>query len=42
MDGTVIFQTFSSHDYPRAKVMALWENYITYTLTNHFEQLNAQ
>ena len=42
MDGTVIFQTFSSHDYPQAKVMALWENYITYTLTNHFEQLNAQ
>lgn len=42
MDGTVVFQTFCSHDYPQAKVMALWENYITYTLTNHFENLNAQ
>lgn len=42
MDGTVIFQTFSSHDYPQTKVMSLWENYITYTLTNHFEKLNAQ
>ena len=42
MDGTVVFQTFGSHDYPQAKVMALWENYITYTLTNHFEQMNAQ
>lgn len=41
LDGTVIFQTFASHDYPQAKVMALWENYITYTLTNHFEKLNA-
>lgn len=42
MDGTVVLQTFCSHDYPQTKVMALWENYITYTLTNHFEQLNAQ
>jgi hypothetical protein len=42
MDGTVVVQTFCSHDYPQAKVQALWENYITYTLTNHFTKLNAQ
>lgn len=38
MDGTVVVQTFSTHDYPRAQMTALWENYIVYTLTNHFEQ----
>jgi len=42
MDGTVVVQTFSTHDYPRTKVMALWENYITYALTNHFEQMQQQ
>lgn len=36
MDGRVIFQTFSDHDYPEGDVIALWQNYITYTLTNHF------
>jgi hypothetical protein len=42
LDGTMVIQTFCSHDYPQAKVQALWENYITYTLTNHFKKLNAQ
>jgi hypothetical protein len=36
MDGRVILQTFSSHDYPTNDVVALWQNYIVYTLTNHF------
>jgi len=36
MDGRVIFQTFSSHNYPTNDMVALWENYIVYTLTNHF------
>ncbi len=36
MDGRVIFQTFSSHNYPTNDMVALWENYINYTLTNHF------
>jgi hypothetical protein len=36
LEGRVIFQTFSDHDYHQADIMALWENYITYVLTNHF------
>jgi hypothetical protein len=37
MDGRVLFQTFSSHNYPTNDMIALWENYIYYTLTNHFQ-----
>jgi hypothetical protein len=36
MQGRMILQTFSSHDYQETKTVALWENYIVYTLTNHF------
>lgn len=36
IEGRVIVQTFSDHDYHREDIMALWENYITYVLTNHF------
>jgi hypothetical protein len=35
-DGRVIIQTFSDHDYDQADIMPLWENYIHYTLKNHF------
>lgn len=35
-DGRVIIQTFSDHDYDQADVIPLWENYIHYTLKNHF------
>jgi len=35
-DGRVIIQTFSDHDYSQADVLPLWENYIHYTLKNHF------
>ncbi len=34
--GRVIIQTFSDHDYHQADIMALWQNYIHYTLMNHF------
>jgi hypothetical protein len=34
--GRVIIQTFSDHDYRQGDIQALWENYITYVLTNHF------
>lgn len=37
--GTLIVQTFSSHDYRESEVVALWKNYIRYTLTNHFKKL---
>lgn len=35
-DGRVIIQTFSDHDYKRAEIVPLWQNYIHYTLMNHF------
>lgn len=35
-DGRVIIQTFSDHDYRRAEIVPLWQNYIHYTLKNHF------
>jgi hypothetical protein len=35
-DGRVVFQTFSNHDYHHDDIIRLWQNYITYTLTNRF------
>ncbi|HEY6073158.1 MAG TPA: hypothetical protein VIV15_07145 [Anaerolineales bacterium] len=35
-DGRVIIQTFSDHDYDEADVIPLWQNYIHWTLKNHF------
>jgi hypothetical protein len=32
----VVFQTFSNHDYHQDQIISLWQNYITYTLTNRF------
>ena len=34
--GRVIIQTFSDHDYKQADIVPLWQNYIHYTLKNHF------
>jgi len=39
IDGRVIIQTFSTHDYHRETMQMLWENYITNTLINHFKAL---
>jgi hypothetical protein len=36
MDGRVIFQTFSDHDYHEGDIVPLWENYIYNTLKAHF------
>ncbi len=36
IEGRVIIQTFSDHDYRREDIQALWENYVTWVLTNHF------
>lgn len=36
LDGRVYIQTFCSHDYPQQNMIALWENYITNALINHF------
>ncbi|MDD2920824.1 MAG: hypothetical protein PHQ36_00935, partial [Anaerolineales bacterium] len=34
--GRVIVQTFSDHDYNAEDIIPLWQNYIHYTLKNHF------
>jgi hypothetical protein len=36
LQGRLIVQTFSTHDYKSSEVVALWKNYMRYTLTNHF------
>jgi hypothetical protein len=36
LEGRMIVQTFSDHDYNRSDIVPLWENYIHYTLKNHF------
>jgi hypothetical protein len=38
-DGRVIIQTFCNHDYRESEIVALWQNYIHYTLKNHFAAL---
>lgn len=35
-EGRVIIETFSDHDYHEADMIPLWQNYIYYTLKNHF------
>lgn len=35
-EGRVIIQTFSDHDYNSEDIIPLWQNYIHYTLKNHF------
>ncbi|PWH19233.1 MAG: hypothetical protein DDG59_03545 [Anaerolineae bacterium] len=34
--GRFLLQTFATHDYVRDDILRLWQNYIYYTLTNHF------
>ena len=36
MEGRMIIQTFSDHDYNEDEVVPLWENYVHYALKNHF------
>ncbi len=36
LEGRVIFQTFSNHDYHQDAIIRLWQNYITYTLKSRF------
>ena len=39
MDGQLLLQTFSTHDYRHDDIVALWQNYIYNTLKAHFESL---
>lgn len=34
--GRLVLQTFRSHEYHHDDIVALWQNYIDYTLRNHF------
>lgn len=40
LEGRMIWQSFSTHDYSNEDTLALWQNYIVYTLRNRFEYLN--
>jgi hypothetical protein len=40
LDGRVILQGFSSHEYSSQDMVPLWENYIYNTLKNHFRVSN--
>lgn len=40
LDGRVIIQTFDTHDFDPYMTKALWENYITTTLTHHFMKMD--
>ncbi len=35
-EGRFLLQTFATHDYIRDDIIRLWQNYVYYTLTNHF------
>ena len=39
MGGRLIVQTYSTHDYKESEVVNLWEDYIVWTLTNHFKAI---
>jgi hypothetical protein len=41
MGGRTVLQTFCNHDYRESEIKDLWENYITYTLINHFKALES-
>lgn len=36
MDGRVLIQTFTNHQYDGDSMVKLWENYVYFTLYNHF------
>ncbi len=40
MDGRMIWQTFSTHDYKTQEMINLWQNYITHTLKARYEYLH--
>ena len=35
-EGRFILQTFSTHDYFKEDIIAMWQNYIYYALKNQF------
>jgi len=39
LDGRMVLQTFSSHDYPLYDSVQLWQNMMHYTLSNYFANL---
>jgi serine/threonine protein kinase len=39
LGGRMVLQTFSTHDYLKDIMLPLWQNYIIYTLTNHYKYL---
>ncbi|MGC8856861.1 MAG: hypothetical protein ACP5QU_08685 [Anaerolineae bacterium] len=42
LSGRMVIQTFSTHDYKSSIMIPLWQNYIIYTLTNHYKYLYGE
>jgi hypothetical protein len=42
IEGRFVFQTFSTHDYRQDQTVPLWQNMMTYALTNHFKYMDQQ
>jgi hypothetical protein len=40
MDGQMIWQTFSTHDYKTQDMINLWQNYIHHTLRARYDHIN--
>lgn len=40
-EGRVIIQSFSTHDYRKSDMTDLWQNYVYYTLKNHFLKVQS-
>ncbi|MGB9639833.1 MAG: hypothetical protein ACPL4H_02910 [Anaerolineales bacterium] len=36
VNGRLVLQTFDTHEYERAEMIKLWQNYVYHTLNNHF------
>lgn len=41
MDGRIVWQTFSTHDYKDAEMLSLWQNYIYNALEARYEYLQS-
>jgi hypothetical protein len=40
MGGRMILQTFATHQYNQEDIVRLWQNYVYYTLKNHYQYLS--
>ena len=41
IDGRMVIQSFSTHNYKKDDMLGLWENYIANTLLSHFSYIDS-